>query len=63
MIDETLYPNWPERSLGSLIGASLLSNSLAMLCLAVLVQNLVSVRGSLAGGFSLGDSFQLFICI
>ena len=63
VIDETLYPNWPERSLGSLIGASLLSNSLGMLCLAVLVQNLVSVPGSLAGSFCLVDSSQLSFII
>lgn len=42
LIDETLYPHWAERSIGSLLGASLLSNSLAILCLTVLIQNLAN---------------------
>ena len=42
LIDAALYPEWTDHSIGSLLGAALLSNSLAILCLTFMVQNLVN---------------------
>lgn len=42
IVDESLYPMWVNRSLGSLLSASIVSNSLLVLSLIILLYNLIN---------------------